>query len=88
MKKIICFLLIAVMVVSMTACGGGSGSSAKADSHGVERYGVVVGERHRLIDESAQPLGMVGTAEVFVVVDAHTVLTYGHGTGIGAGVYV
>ena len=37
MKKIICFLLIAVMVVSMTACGGGSGSSAKADSHGVEK---------------------------------------------------
>jgi hypothetical protein len=47
---------------------------------------VVVGEREGLVDKFSQSFGMVVTGEVFLMVDAGSILTHSHRTGVGAGV--
>jgi hypothetical protein len=53
------------------------------DGNSVEGDGMVVGERHRLVYKRAKPLSVVGTTEVFVMINACTILAHGHRTGIG-----
>ena len=61
------------------------GTWSAAHGNGIKGYGMAVGKGHGLIDESAQPFRMVGSAEVLIMVDAGSILAHSHGTGVSAG---